>query len=851
MVSPHLLARYVTSEFRRSWFRFIFVIVAFATGIGILVAVSGVRHNMTEAIEHEAKSLLAADLSINSSAPLEQSVRDVVPKHVRIAAELTFASMLSTPNENPSRLVQVRGLHGLYPFYGTPNIHPESALRALQSGEDGAGALIDRSLAQQLDISVGSPISIGRIPFVVRGIIEQFPGESYARTVIAPKVLVPLRAVENSELLQRGSRLSYKLHLAIDNASEIPAIERSLKELQMQHRFEIDTVQRRKESLGRVLENVHRFLTLISVAAVLLGGIGVGSAMLTFIRARASSIASLRCLGATRRDIGVLFGAQTLLIAILGALLGAAAGAALCYLLPTILREFLPVTVAPELPLAILGQGFFIALMVGGFFCLWPLLGAFRIPPSAAIRGGDLIPGRGLNLSVSRTHVYLALAGVVILVATMSFLLDSILVGSATAALLLVVCAALGTVSWLCMVAVQRWRPQTLPFAFRYSIAALGRPQSQTGIVVVTLGLAIFLLGTISLTHTSLLEQVSIAGAGTRPNLVLFDVQPDQREGVRALLHRHQLAIQQEVPIVTMRLAAINGRDNHDLRTDSEIPEWTLRREYRSSYREQLIESERLVAGRLVPHFHWDGDSNTPIPVTVEEGIAKDLKLSLGDKVQFDVQGVSVQTEVVGIRSVDWRRIQTNFFFLFPVGILEEAPQFFAMMTRARSLESLAAVQREIISSYGNISAIDLNLILETADSVLSKVAVAIQFLALFTIISGLCILAGALATTRAVRLKELLLLKAVGATRWQIILITCFEFTLLATLSAIVGIGASLTGGWIIAHWYFESSFLVPWKELLVLYGAVLSAVFIVGITMTLGLLRTNPMEVLRSYQT
>lgn len=850
MVSPNLLFRFVTSEFRRSWFRFVFVIIAFATGIGILVAISGVKHNIAEAIALEAKSLLAADLSINSSAPLEASVRETVPGNARIADEITFASMLSTAEAQNSRLVQVRALQGAYPFYGIPKVTPEFALRNLQSGDDASGALIDRSIAQQLGISVGTSITIGRIPFVVRGIIEQFPGETYARTIIAPKVLVPLASVQGSELLQRGSRLTYKLYVALDNASAITALEQRLKELQPQYRFEIDTVERRKQSLGRVLNNVHRFLTLVSVAAVLLGGLGVGSAMMTFIRSRASTIASLRCLGVTRKEVAVLFGAQSLMIAALGAVVGTLAGAALCYLLPTILYDFLPVAVTPDLPLVTLAQGFFIAFTVGGFFCAWPLTGVFSIPPSAAIRGGDLLDNKEISLSGGRGRGVLFFFGILALIATTSFLLESFLVGSITSAILLLLCGVLGGVSWVCMRVVRLWRPDNLPFAIRYGLAALGRPQSQTGVVVVTLGIATFLVGTISLTHTSLLDQVSVAGSGTRPNLVLFDVQPDQREGVRTILLRHQLAVQQEVPIVTMRLAAINELDNRELRADTEIPEWTLRREYRSSYRDQLIESERLVAGRFVPEYRWSGDPNMPIPVTVEEGIAEDLKIKVGDKVRFDVQGVLLLTEVVGVRRVDWRRVQTNFFFLFPAGVLEEAPQFFAMMTRANTLESLAAVQRDVISAYGNISAIDLNLILETADTVLSKVAVAVQFLALFTIVSGLCILAGALATTRAARLKELLLLKAVGATRKQTITITIVEFMLLATLSALVGVGASLVGGWAIATWYFESSFAVPWNELLLLYGALLLAVFAVGIVMTLGLLRISPIEVLRSYQ-
>lgn len=213
-----------------------------------------------------------------------------------------------------------------------------------------------------------------------------------------------------------------------------------------------------------------------------------------------------------------------------------------------------------------------------------------------------------------------------------------------------------------------------------------------------------------------------------------------------------------------------------ELRNDKEIPEWTLRREYRSSYRDQLIESEKLVSGALVSRFSGDLTKDE-VPVTVEEGIARDLKLVLGDRVLFDVQGVSVRARISGIRHVDWRRVQTNFFFLFPAGVFEEAPQFFALIARASSSESIASVQRTLVRDYGNVSAIDLNLILETADEILSKVASAVQSLALFTICAGLLVLAGSIATSRSSRLREILLLKTVGATHRQLFSSAVVEF--------------------------------------------------------------------------
>jgi putative ABC transport system permease protein len=323
----------------------------------------------------------------------------------------------------------------------------------------------------------------------------------------------------------------------------------------------------------------------------------------------------------------------------------------------------------------------------------------------------------------------------------------------------------------------------------------------------------------------------------------LFDVQIDQIPAVEQLLTQRKFPIVQQVPIVTMRLLSINGQSNEKLRADPEIPEWTLRREYRSTYREKLIESEEVLEGDWSEQY----SAGSVVPVSVEEGIAKDLKLKLNDRIIFDVQGVQIETQVTSIRKVDWRRVQTNFFFVFPAGVLEEAPQFFAITTRAPNKHASAEIQRELVYRLPNVSAIDLNLILETADGVLDKAASVITFLALFTLLAGFIVLAGSVAATRSARLRETLLLRTLGATRREIVLISLVEFTVLGLLAAGVGLGLASACSWLLAEYYFQASYLAEWRVVFGVGFSVLGVVILSGIVTSWRLSREIPISVLR----
>ena len=835
------IAQFIASDLKRSRSRFAFVILAFAIGVGILVAVSGISANLGTTINSEAKSLLAADLSVSSSEKFPEEVLSIFPSEgVARATEVTFASMLTVPkSEARSRLVQVRGIKGNYPFYGEVQISPANGLQALRSS---GGALVDQSLARQFEMVVGDPVKLGKKEFTIVGVIQKFPGESYARTVIAPKIFVSFDEIVDTELLQRGSRVTYKEHLAFNSDEALKETIERLKIAQPKYRFELETVESRKERIGRVLNDVSKFLALISFIAILLGGVGVGSAMYTYVSDRREVIASMRCIGATAKQIIVLYLFQGVVVALIGTVVGIAFGLGLQHLLPRILGEFLPISFDVAVSSEAVSNGFTLGFLISIIFCAWPLLGVLAITPLQAIRDDDETPSRTVNVYRSS----LAIAGLALFMVVASVALKNVKYGIGFVGALVLLVVLLLAVGTAFSELLKRLKPSGGGFALRYGIASIHRPHNQTRTLVITLGISAFLLSTVFLARGMLLNQVTIAGSGTRPNLILFDVQSDQRAGIRQLATEHTIAISQEVPIVTMRLLQINGRDNLEIRADPEIPEWTLRREYRSSYRSELIESESIVEGEFVPSFTGQIASDV-IPVTAEEGIARDLKIKLGDMIVFDVQGVTVRSVIVGIRKVDWRRVQTNFFFLFPSGVLEDAPQFYALMARANSSDSLDSFQRVLVERYGNVSAIDLNLILETADELLGKIATAVQFLALFTVFAGLLVLAGAIATTRSARLKELLLLRTVGASRNQMLGATFIEFSLLGLSATIIGIGASIFGSYTMSIYFFESTFVLPLLPLSLILAFIYLLVVGMGMISTLALLKSSPVEILR----
>jgi putative ABC transport system permease protein len=382
--------------------------------------------------------------------------------------------------------------------------------------------------------------------------------------------------------------------------------------------------------------------------------------------------------------------------------------------------------------------------------------------------------------------------------------------------------------------------------------------------VILALGFGAFLLDTVYLVHHNLLRDLRVDGPQVRPNLALFDIQPDQRDGVQGLLRREGLALAPAVPIVPMRIAAVNGRSASALlaqaavaaprrrpsREDGTISPWTLRREYRSTYRDTITSSERLVAGAPWRPGAGRGQAapDDPVPVSVEAGVARELGVRVGDTITWDVQGVTVPSRVASLREVEWARFEPNFFVVFPEGPLEAAPQTFLTLTRVRDPVRRALLQRKVAEAFPNVTVLDLAQVQEMIETVVARVALAIRFMALFSLAAGVVVLLGAVAANRDQRIREGVLLKTLGATRAQVGRVILAEYLSLGALAAISALALALLAGWALLRFLFDSPFHLPALPLLALSAGLVALTAAVGAWSARDVFARPPLEALRA---
>jgi putative ABC transport system permease protein len=359
--------------------------------------------------------------------------------------------------------------------------------------------------------------------------------------------------------------------------------------------------------------------------------------------------------------------------------------------------------------------------------------------------------------------------------------------------------------------------------------------------VILALGFGAFLLGTLYLVQRNLLARLSFSAVETQANLAFFDVQSDQVRGMDSVIRAAHLPLLQQVPIVPMRIAAINGRDASTMVRQRR--NWALRREYRSTYRDTLVASEVLTAG------HWlrPAPAGALPEISVEQDLANDLGLVLGDTVTWDVQGVRIPTVVTSFRKVNWARFEPNFFVVFSPAALRDAPQTAVFLTRAPTPGARAAVQRAVVEDFPNVSSIDLAQIQQAIGSILDKISLAVRFLALFSVATGVLVLASAIAASRRQRLREGVLLKTLGATRAQIGRIMLSEYAVLGAMGSAAGALLAVGGAWALMRFVFDAPFTVAAVALLLIALGTMALTVAIGLWSSRDVFRETAMSALR----
>src|SRR3954469_24408767 len=612
---------------RSSRRRLLLFSISITLGIAALVSIGSFRYSLARAIDDQARSLIGADLVIESTRAFRPEDEELLHSlGERQAREIRFTTMALFPKSGGTRLIHVRALGGDFPFYGPMETAPAAAGREFRAGGQ---AVLEESLLLQFHANVGDPIKIGDFEFTISGVLKKMPGEASAAGSFAPRVYIPLQNLADTHLLKPGGVARYRAYVKFPANTDIDArievLGPQIKRLGMDY----DTVAQRKRDLGTSLENLYRFLNLVGFVSLLLGAVGVASAIQAHLQQKTKTGAILRCLGMSAAGTVFVYLIQTAAMGLFGAGFGALLGIAMQRIFPRILMSFLPLAISASIAWQPIIAGIFIGFAICILFALPPLLRFRRLSPLRVFRAAMEVESG----TRQRDPILWLIYGVIVAGIT-GFSIsqtDTLTRGLVFALVLFVAVGIFAGVAKLLIVGIRKFFPHGWSFVLRQGLANLYRPNNRTFLLTLSLGLGTFLLLNLYLTREVLLAQFSSIGTRNQPNIFFFDIQPDQRAGVAEIVRASGLPVIQEAPIVTMRLAEVKNRRTSELLLDPhrKTPEWELEREYRTTYREELTDTEKINAGHWIGRVDYrPGDA---VPISLDEEIAKDLGVKIGD----------------------------------------------------------------------------------------------------------------------------------------------------------------------------------------------------------------------------
>ncbi len=808
-------------------------------GIAALVGISSFGENLKKDIDQQSKELVGADLVLSKSSPLGVQGTDTLA--LNQANEVNFASMVVFPETGESRLTQVRALEGDFPFYGSLETVPLEAESTFRQG--GRKALVEKILMAQFNAVVGDSIKVGELTFVIAGELDKVPGQTGITATVAPAVYIPMEFVEATGLIQYGSRLRYERYYKMPDSVNPEELIKQYEAFWEDEKISSDTVEERRKRTGRSFENLGNFLSLVAFIALLLGCVGVASAVNVFVKEKLPSVAVLRCLGVSSKSAIGIYLLQIIIMGLIGATVGAILGSALQFILPAVFSEFLPVEVTFSISWLSIGFGILTGLLVSVLFALLPLLKIRKVSPMATLR-----PEEGEVKMGKDPLRWMVVSGIIVFIFGFSWLL----IGGWKEALgftgfVLFAFLSLWAVALAIMWLIRKNLSVTLRYTIRQSLSNLYRPNNQTVALIATIGLGTAMISTLFFVQNQLLDEARLADKDDQPNMLLFDIQTHQIQAVKEKIENKGLPILQEVPIVTMGLESINGLSR---KANDTLPEELRRsrnlynREFRVTYRDTLISSERLVKGELRP-YEQQGDS---VFISLDEGYADRTGINLGDEIIFNVQGRRITTYVGSLRDIKFNQVSTNFLVLFPDNVLANAPKFHVLITKTKNDRQSADIQAEVVREFPNISVVNLGAIVETLEEILGKISFVIQFMALFSIVTGILVLISSLIISKYQRMRESILLRTIGASSGTVTKINTMEYFFLGSLASLSGIMLSFLATFLLSKFVFQLPFRGPYEEALIVYITITLLTVLLGWLNGSKIIKKPPMEILRA---
>jgi putative ABC transport system permease protein len=858
-------------EVRASWRRLLFFFVCVAIGVGAIVALRSMIQTVRAGLTSQARTLIASDVMISTSRPWTPEVRAAIDRRlasepVRARQEAVELASMVRPEEGKgsaaAKTVELRGVQEGFPFYGAV---------LLQDGRTfnhdllvGRGALVRPELLAQLGLQVGDRLVIGGTPFTIRGVISQEPGRRVGAFSFGSRVLIDYDDLIGTKLLSFGSRATR--YILLKMGGDVQPLVRDLRRQFRDQFVNVRSYRSTEDQIGDDLQRAENYLSLVGFVILVLGGIGVWSVTRVFVRQKIKSIAILKCLGATTRQVLAAYVVQVVLLGAAGSALGVAiARVTLAAIPPSVATTFGPVT-KYGLTWSAVWQGVSVGLLVSLLFSLVPLLEVRRVKPLLLLRGGSggSAPRTGARewwrpaqaLEAMRRWDWVQIGAAVVvgaaLVAVASWQAASLRVG-------LVVCAGFAAVAFVLQLVaagvVYAVRPvaRTRWFPLRHAVLSLARPGNQTRVILLAVGLgSFFVIGVRSL-QSNLLRQFSLELSAGGADMFLIEILPPQVERVRAFLDSAKAPGSDPprlIPVLRARVTAVRGREVNLASFEDVRAQGSLGREYTITYRNHLEPNEHVVDGRF-----WTGEpdlpeATSPLEVSIERSIRERFHINVGDVVRFDIAGRPLDARVTSVREVEWEDARNGgFMFVFRPGPFAHAPQTWIGILKApEDPAARGRFQRDLVAAFPNVSAIDIREVLATLQQAVSNLTLAVSIVGGIALLSGVLILAGAVAMTKFQRVYEAAILRTLGASTRMLGAMLAVEYGGLGLLAGVVGGAGALVLSWAVCRHVLD----IPWRPApwIASAGALITTalVGIVGVVASYDVLRKKPLGTLRA---
>jgi putative ABC transport system permease protein len=829
----------------RSGLRGFYVFIAcIALGVMAIAGVGSMASSLSEGLAREGRTLLGGDVAFSL---IQREAKREEIAFLRARGEVSVAAMLRAMARAPSgklALVELKAVDGAYPMLGALTLEPNVPMAELLAERDGVfGAAVDPALLARLNLKVGDRVTIGGATFEIRSAVDAEPDKLAGGLGLGPRFLASIDGLRATALLQPGSlvRWTYRVRLADNGADDgaASALADDARVALPEAGWDIRSRNNASPQLERTISRFTQYLTLVGLAALLVGGVGVGNAVKSHVDRRRDVIATFKALGATGRDVFAIYLTQVMVLAALGSLAGLAVGAALPFAVVGAFGQLLPLPVVPALHPEVLALSAVYGLLTALAFAMWPLARVHDVPVAALFR--DAVADEGRRPQTSYL-VWMALMIALLIGIAIGLAYDKRVALVFVAASALVFALLRGTASAL--MALARRLPRSRITTVRLAVANIHRPGTLTPSVVLSLGLGLAVLVTITQIDGNLRRQFLAALPERAPTFFFIDIPSSVSERFTAFLKQQvPQATVEDVPMLRGRIVAARGVRAENLKPSREA-EWVLQSDRGLTYTGEVPKGSKVVEGQW-----WGPDYDGPPLVSFEKKLADGLGLKLGDAVVVNVLGRDVTATISNMRSVDWQSLGINFVLVFSPNAFRGAPHtHIATLTETHdgAVED-AAIVKAVAGAFPMVTSVRVREALETIGTVVTNLVLAIRGASAVTLISAILVLGGALAAGHRHRVYDAVILKTLGATRLRLLGAYTLEYLMLGAATAVFGVAAGSIAAWLIVTRLMTLGFEWQAGSAALVVAAALLVTVALGLAGTLMALNQKPAGVLR----